>query len=345
MEQSKLNKEERIFKILAIDGGGIRGIYSAKILEKFENKFECQIADYFDMLCGTSTGGLIALGLSLKIPAERIVKLYREDGKKIFKQQNKYAAFLKQIFWGGRHSDIGLHNSLKEIFTNEETKEPFLIGESNCLLCIPSFSLTDGRPFVFKYDHKEGGLSRDNLTPYIDVAKATSAAPTYLPIAQIDIYNKRQFVDGGVCANNPSLVGIAEALKYFVGSGKEFNKLMVMSIASLESINGRRLYKNRNRSLIEWGDDLFSTFFDGQAHMTSYFVETLSEYNNPSFKYLRIPSLTIPPEQTEIITLDNATEEALHLMEGKGFDQGLIYEKRSDVAEFFKNRKQYNIRE
>ena len=72
--------EARHFKILCIDGGGIKGIYSAELLAKFEEVFGCVVSDCFDMLCGTSTGGIIALAASLKIPMSSVVKFYREKG-------------------------------------------------------------------------------------------------------------------------------------------------------------------------------------------------------------------------------------------------------------------------
>ena len=76
------------FKVLSIDGGGIKGLYSSRILEHFENRFNCHIADYFDLICGTSTGGLIALGLSLDIPVGQISNLYSMRGKQIFPQKD-----------------------------------------------------------------------------------------------------------------------------------------------------------------------------------------------------------------------------------------------------------------
>jgi len=84
--------------------------------------------------------------------------------------------------------DEALKNVLTEIF-GEKT-----IGESNNLLCIPSYSFTDARPWIFKYDHKEGNLDRDNKARYVDVALTTSAAPTYLPLAEIDLYDYKQFI-------------------------------------------------------------------------------------------------------------------------------------------------------
>src|SRR5690554_6549878 len=107
-------EEKKTFKILSIDGGGIKGLYSAKILQKFEEKFNCRTSDHFDMICGTSTGGLIALALTSKLSAEDICKFYEDKGEIIF-PKNKIIripclfeidiGFLKQALFSGKYSD------------------------------------------------------------------------------------------------------------------------------------------------------------------------------------------------------------------------------------------------
>lgn len=334
----KDNEGEKTFKVLSIDGGGIKGIYSARILEQFERKFNCCIADYFDLICGTSTGGLIALALSLKIPVSVITNFYYMRGDRIFRKRSNIYSLFKQVILGSKYDNQELKTALQEIFADHT------LGDSHCMLCIPAFSLTDGRPFIFKFDHPEGNLSRDNRTKYVDVALATSAAPTYLPIVTIPTYNNRQFVDGGVYANNPTLVGVAEAVKYFVGKGKKFQRLMVLSVASLDIPPGRRIVIKRNRSILDWNKDLIATFFEGQAYVSSYIVETLAQHCEPSFEYLRIPSAPLSPEQSKIINLDSTSKESLDIMLAKASDQGLLYEKRTDIAKFFQHPKQYIIR-
>lgn len=336
-EKSTL-EPEKIFKVLSIDGGGIKGLYSSKILEHFEQRFNCNISDYFDLICGTSTGGLIALGLSLNIPVHLISNLYYERGQQIFPQRNSILSLLKQFFLQSKYDNRELERALQEIF-KERT-----ISESRCLLCIPAFSLTDGRPFIFKYDHAEGNLCRDGKTRYIDIALATSAAPAYLPIVTIDTYNRKQFIDGGIYANNPTLVGIIEALRYFVGKDKRFQKLMVMSIGSLEPNPGRRFVAKHNRSVINWNKDLINTFFEGQAYVTAYFVETLAQHCDSPFDYIRIPGKPLSSEQARIINLDNTSSETLNLMLQMGEDQALFWGRKPEVAEFFKQRKQYIIK-
>ena len=83
---------KKVFKILTIDGGGIKGLYSSKIIEHLEENFNCHMSDYFDMICGTSTGGILALGLSLKIKASEISNLYEKKGLFIFPNQNSRIA-------------------------------------------------------------------------------------------------------------------------------------------------------------------------------------------------------------------------------------------------------------
>jgi Txe/YoeB family toxin of Txe-Axe toxin-antitoxin module len=325
------------FKILSIDGGGIKGLYSSTILEHLEAKYGGSCSDYFDMVCGTSTGGLIALGLSLKIPAVEISKIYSEHGSKIFPKRNKFVSLLRQTIWKGKFSDEPLKRSLTDIFGER------VIAESNNLLCIPSYSFTDARPWIFKYDHKEGGLTRDNKAKYVSVALATSAAPTYLPLVEIDFYDHKQFIDGGVWANNPSLIALIEALTYFVGVGKAYDGIQILSVSSLNNIAGKPIGLKRNRSFIQWGGDLYETSMIGQCSFTHYFLSKLHDLNGIPIEYVRIPSETISAEQLRLVQLDVATPDAIRLIRGKGNDRGTIASKDPAIAIFFQSQKTYKI--
>ena len=137
------------FKILCIDGGGIKGIYSAELLAKFEEVFDCIVSECFDMLCGTSTGGIIALAASLKIPMSDVVKFYQKNGPSIFNESVKHrlggCAYLrsKQIAFGGKYSAKPLRLALECVFKNKK------IAESNNFLCIPSYNTLTANPRVF----------------------------------------------------------------------------------------------------------------------------------------------------------------------------------------------------
>lgn len=343
MADPDLTTVQKTFKVLTIDGGGIKGLYSAQILRHFEEKFDCRISDHFDMLCGTSTGGLIALALSLKIPAAEICDFYDKQGPKIFTKFRNIKFLgktysngtVKQMARGGKFTDANLKAALVNIFGEKR------IGESNNLLCIPSYNITEARPFVFKYDHKEGDLNRDNKALYVDVALATSAAPTYFPMAEIPYYDNKQFIDGGVWGNNPTLVGYLEALQYFVGKGKEFDKLKILSISSLSLTGGKPTGLKRQRSFLDWKDELFETSFTGQSFFTDFFMSKIATLNDLQVDYVRIPSSKISSAQEQLVQLDVATPEALDLIRGKGNDMGDIYRKRPEIADFFKQQKLY----
>lgn len=334
------------FKILSIDGGGIKGLYSATILKNFEEEFKTSIGDHFDLICGTSTGGLIALAISQGIPCSRICDFYKQQGPIIFpnrplllrwfqwleeKLGGKY--FPGQTWWFGKYSSAPLRKALEEFFGTAK------LGDSKNLLCIPTYDITDARPWVFKYDHTD--RSRDNGATYVDVALATAAAPTYFPIHEIPHYQHKQFIDGGVWANNPSLTGVIEALKFFVGEGSEYDSIEILSVSSLSITQGQPTGWRRKRSFIGWRSDLFDVFTDGQSQFTHYTLKTLSELKSIPILYERIPSESISRNQAHLVQLDNASKNALNLISGKGEDVGTVQRKRDEIKKFFTSTKTY----
>lgn len=329
------------FKVLAIDGGGIKGLYSAKILSLFEAELQrkhgnnARIVDYADLICGTSTGGLIALALALRIAAEKICEFYEKRGPEIFRGSHTLAARLRQTLFGGKFSDGPLRRALEDMF-GEST-----MGDSHCLLCIPTFDFTRGTYEVFKFDHPEGKLCRHNLIPMVDVALATSAAPTFFPLAQISQENNAQYVDGGVWANNPSLVALTEALWHFVGPDKKYSRVNLLSIASLNGLCGKPPIANRRRSFLTWAPDLFDLSLTGQSEFSDVFLTMLQKQGALNLTYSRVPGAVVGKEHMPYIQLDIATPRAFALM--KQFATEMYHEvrKKPALAEFFETPKTY----
>lgn len=339
-----MNKDKQ-FKILSIDGGGVKGLYSAKILAHLEEEYGNPISDYFDMICGTSTGGLIALALCVKVPASEIVKFYEEDGPKIFASSNKLWSQIKQILVNGKYKDENLKKALYNVFGNK------VMFDSNNLLCIPSYDLIKGNPRMFKYPHKEGNFMMDKNIKMTDVALATSAAPTYLPIAQIE---DNLFIDGGVWANNPSLCGYLEAIKFFVGNDKLYSSMQILSIASVTHNSGWNLTsklgflkfnKIRHRSFALWGSKLFDASMNGQNFFTHFFLNGISD-NNDSLHYYRIPSPELSPAQIVDIDLDKADSDSIKLLKSLGDKMGYDYRsaQKSKIDSFFQTYKTYTTK-
>jgi patatin-like phospholipase/acyl hydrolase len=328
---------EKNFKILTIDGGGIKGLYSAKVLQHLEEQGGC-ISDHFDMICGTSTGGIIALALSLKIPAKDIVQFYVEKGPTIFPNRNSNFLLriydtIRQVALFGKFNNKNLRDSLQSVFGDR------LLGESHNLVCIPSYDVTEGTTWIFKKNY--GNLGRDDKTRYVDIALATSAAPTYFPMAELPIYFNKQFIDGGVWANNPTMVGYVEAMTNFVGPEKDFNELSILSLSSLSVTGGMPTGLRNRRGFVSWRNDLFETSMTGQSEFIEYYMKNVNALSKSQIHYQRIPSASVKPKQVGLVQLDIASKTAIDLILGKGDDQGLIFRKKPEVMAFFAHPKNY----
>lgn len=201
----------REFKILSIDGGGIKGIFPAMLLAEIEERYLSggSVAEHFDLITGTSTGGIIALGLSIGVPARAIAGLYTEHGGEIFPAP--------RFGWLGRKwqacRDLAQYRYdrtvLAELLSN--TFGDRKLGDAKSRLCIPSCDGRFGDVYVFKTTH-HSDFKKDRHERMTTVAMATAAAPTYFQPLDSGGY---RFVDGGLWANNPIMVGVVDALSCF----------------------------------------------------------------------------------------------------------------------------------
>ena len=188
-------------KILSIDGGGIKGVFPASFLSVIEESVGKKISDYFDLIVGTSTGGIIALGLGMGFSAKELLEFYEQEGPKIF-NGDKLTRFLRSVGIS-KYSNEPLRKSLEIKFTDKK------LGESKNRLVVPSLNLENGEVHVYKTAHHER-FQRDYKEKIVDIALATSAAPTYFPT-----YNSASgtpLVDGGLWANNPMGLAVVEAI-------------------------------------------------------------------------------------------------------------------------------------
>ena len=200
------------FRILCVDGGGMRGLISALVLAELERRLaaalgrpseEVRIADRFHLLAGTSTGGLIALALAgpERLPAAELASFYTEDGPRIFhrgplqKLRSAWGLAAPKYTLGPLREAVG--RRLGEDRLSEATRD----------LLVTSYDMTNHEPHFFKRWRARQSAARDH--PILDAALATSAAPTYFPAHELD---GRALVDGGVFAANPVIAALAEAL-------------------------------------------------------------------------------------------------------------------------------------
>lgn len=323
------------FKVLCIDGGGIKGLYSAELLAKFEQVFGRCVSDCFDMLCGTSTGGIIALAASLKIPMSDVVKFYQEHGPAIFSERTKHKLggsaylLLKQTAFGGKYSATPLRSALEGVFKDKK------IADSNNFLCIPAYNTLTANPRIFKKDYDN--FTEDDRKSYVDVALATSAAPTYLPVMEIE---GDQFADGGLWANNPILVALTEYL-YKFSQDTRFDGLEILSISSCQKSKGEKHHK-LNRAFSDWKNTLFDAYSIGQSKSTMFFLSKLKGCLNFPFEFHRIENIHLSPEQDNIIDMDNASEESMKLLVKIADNTAMNEKMRPEIAHYFKTTKTLN---
>jgi patatin-like phospholipase/acyl hydrolase len=189
------------FQILSLDGGGIKGIFSAAVLNAIEDDIGTSITNHFDLIVGTSTGGIIALALGLGLSPQEIVEFYYGTGDSIF--QNRLG--LRSIIHWFSHKYPS-----KSLFEGVQVPPVFRdkkLGDSKIRLVIPSYNLGEDDVYMLKTPHHKR-LKRDWKLPAWKVALATSSAPTYFPACRS--IDGLRLVDGGIWANNPSMVGLVE---------------------------------------------------------------------------------------------------------------------------------------
>lgn len=190
-----------IRRVLCIDGGGIKGVFPASFLSTIEESLGASIADYFDLIVGTSTGGIIALGLGLGLSAKDLLRFYQERGPAIF-NGNGSLSWIRHFF-RAKYNPEPLRHALSAAFGARR------LGESRKRLVIPSFNVETGEVHVWKTAHHPR-LERDCTHSAVEVALSTGAAPTYFPTYKSQ--SGTPLIDGGVWANNPVAIATVEAI-------------------------------------------------------------------------------------------------------------------------------------
>jgi hypothetical protein len=190
------------FWILALSGGGARGRFTAKVLANLEKAVGGPLANRFDLIAGTSVGGILALGLAKEIPAKKLVALF-DHADEIFTPRR---CLFNWSLFGPKYSN----EKLKALLAKKETFGKATIGNLKHRVMIPSVNYTKGTPTFFKTPHHPR-LRIDWEYSLVDVAMATAAAPTFFPVYG---FGNQHFVDGGLVANAPGLVAVHEAMHF-----------------------------------------------------------------------------------------------------------------------------------
>lgn len=240
------------FQILSLDGGGIKGLFSAAVLAAIEEDLKINIADHFDLIAGTSTGGIIAIGIGLGMKPREIVEFYLREGPKIFPRYLGLKWFQHWLY--RKFSSDPLIMALRSCFKDKR------LGDSKKRLVIPSYNLGEDDVYIFRTPHSER-LKRDYKVPAWKVALATSSAPTFFPCTR-EVDNIR-LIDGGVWANNPTMVAVIEA---FGTLNIPLKSIRVFSIGTSDAILQRPGRLNTG-GIISWatGNSAIDLIMRGQS--------------------------------------------------------------------------------
>lgn len=273
------------FQILALSGGGYRGLFSARVLEKIEERSGKLIRDHFDLITGTSIGGIIAIAIACRVPAKEVREAIELNGKSIFPWFGP-----ARLSYGARYSPSGLRNTILGVLP-EGMK---LLSQVPTPLVITSLELTAGSHalFVSPVPDNQDDFSLE------DVALATSAAPTYFPIHSI---GDRQFVDGGLVANSPELVAVNLASSNL---GAEFDDIRVLSIGTASKRTALVKLRRTNRGLLFWGRHLVEATMAAQEALATDLARMLL-----GERYLRLDREPAP-EQARKLGLDSTSRKA-----------------------------------
>ncbi|XP_059453509.1 patatin-like protein 2 [Corylus avellana] len=326
-----------LITVLSIDGGGIRGIIPGIILGFLESELqkldgeEARIADYFDVIAGTSTGGLITTMITAPnensrplYAAKDIKAFYFENGPKIFPQKGcPFAVAAKMIksIYGPKYDGKYLHSLLKEKLGSTR------LHQTLTKVVIPTFDIKQLQPTVFssyqvkKHPHLNALLS--------DICIGTSAAPTYFPAHYFDTKDSagkvRNFhlIDGGVAANNPTLVAIGEVTKEINHGSPDFRSIKSADygrflVLSLGTGSTKVEGKYSAMEAARWGifgwltsehsTPLVDAFTQASADMVDFHISVVCKALNSEKNYLRIQDDTL---KGEVSSVDISTKENL----------------------------------
>jgi patatin-like phospholipase/acyl hydrolase len=275
-------------RVLAIDGGGIRGIIPALVLTEVERRSGRRIFELFDLIAGTSTGGILACALCAPdpLPAEQLVAIYEEEGPAIFDRS----------VWQRIRSAEGLLDEKYDSSALDRALERFLsdkrLADTKPELLIPAYNVGEPGPYFFK--SRKAREDGEDFALSV-VARATSAAPTYF---EPSLVAGQALVDGGVFAANPAMCALAEVLR----SGP-LDDVRLLSLGTGQRTRKRGFADVEDWGLVEWARPILDVVFDGVSDAVNY--QLLHALGEERYWRLQV-ELTLASDD-----LDDASEENL----------------------------------
>jgi patatin-like phospholipase/acyl hydrolase len=244
-------------RILAIDGGGIRGLIPALVLTELERRAGRRVFELFDLIAGTSTGGILACALCAPdpLPASELVKLYEDEGPEIFDRSLFQRIRTAEGLLDEKYDDAALDRALERFLQHKR------LSDTRPELLVPTYDTALPGPYFFKTT-KARETPADDDFPLSVVARATSAAPTYFEPVEA---GARSLLDGGVFAANPAMCGLAEALNRVAP-----RDVVLLSLGTGERTHRRSFGEVKDWGLARWARPILDVVFDGASDTVHY---------------------------------------------------------------------------
>lgn len=268
------------YRILSLDGGGIRGVISATILAELERQLDQPLNQYFNLIAGTSTGALLAAAIAMGKPSQDIIELYKQNGSKIFPYQSRWSPqrvglVLQYGFSAPKFSDKGLIEALKGTFGNTK-----LSDVTSSRLLITSYDTIGREPIIFKSWRKDDEYAGYSQLPLWEVCVCSASAPTFFPAHRLETNGKTySAIDGGVVANNPSSCALAEALRLEY----PVQKITLLSIGTGDLTRPIPLQKAQEWGALQWAIPIIDVLFDATSDAYDYITKQVLDQ-----RYLRL---------------------------------------------------------
>lgn len=324
-----MEKQTNIFRALSIDGGGMRGVYSAHYLRvlmtHYANTRGCGPLDFggaFDLIAGTSTGGLLGCALAAGVPMDRVVHLYRKHGPAIFpaKVPSSLTALAAQFFLRRgqvARGALALEAALTEVLQDETVGQ--LHARRGIALAIPAVQMAHHAAWVFKTAHLKNSRHRDDHYRLVDVCMATSAAPVFRALAWVKNPTDDGglvFADGGLWANNPVLVALIDALE-MTESG---DRIEIFSLGTCPPPTGDQIGKaDTNWGFGEWrfGADVPNVAISAQQYAYDNMARMIGKHVDREVSIVRFPHAEAPPSILAHLDLDETRPAAMDALESQ----------------------------
>lgn len=311
------------FQVLALSGGGFRGLYTAKVLADIEDEIGAPIARRFDLIAGTSVGGILALAIAMEIPASRIVDLFVKHGEQIFRRRRSLFGILRAPFSLG---------PLQNLLSADDLFGEHLLGQCKHPVIIPSINYSTGKPVIFKTPHHPD-FKRDHQHRIVDIALATSAAPAYFPR---HTFNNNQYVDGGLYANAPGLLAVHEAQTFFRQDVRHIHLLSVGTMSSKFTVDPR---KNRDGGTFDWGGVNPANMPKRLFGLSISVQESLSDHmlkHRLQERYLHVDD-DLTDQRAQAVALDKADSAAREVLLGSASERSKICIGNSQCQSFLRH--------